>query len=103
MTLFVDRKKAFEAKFVHDANLDFKTEARRNKMLGNWVADQLTLDGDTSDELIASYAIAGVLPRDVHCIVAKATADLNGKASADVIEAKLSEFTAVARQQIQSA
>lgn len=102
MTLFVDRKKAFEAKLAYDANLDFKTEARRNKLLGQWVSEALQLTDHDSEELISSYAIAAVLPRDVRCIVAKATADLGGKASADLIETKLIELTAVARQQIQA-
>ena len=103
MTLFVDRKKAFEAKFVHDANLDFKTEARRNKLLGAWVSEKLELTGKAHEELVSSYAVSSVLPRDTHCILAKAAADLKDHASVDVIEAKLGELAAVARQQIQAA
>jgi Uncharacterized conserved protein len=33
-----DREKAFENKFAHDQELKFKAEARRNKLLGLWVA-----------------------------------------------------------------
>ncbi|OIS93401.1 DUF1476 domain-containing protein [Brucella cytisi] len=36
-----DRRDAFEKKFALDAELRFKAEARRNKLLGLWVADQL--------------------------------------------------------------
>ncbi len=36
-----DRRDAFEKKFAHDAELRFKAEARRNKLLGLWVAEQL--------------------------------------------------------------
>ena len=36
-----DRRNAFEKKFALDAELRFKAEARRNKLLGLWAADQL--------------------------------------------------------------
>ncbi|MCO4052848.1 MAG: DUF1476 domain-containing protein [Bosea sp.] len=36
-----DRKDAFEKKFAHDEELLFKATARRNKMLGLWVAEKL--------------------------------------------------------------
>lgn len=100
MTLFVDREKAFETKFVHEANLDFQIKARRNKLLGHWVAERLVLPQKESDPLIASYTIQGVLSRDAQSIVAKAVADLDEAGSADMIHAKLNEFAAVARQQI---
>jgi hypothetical protein len=35
MTTFDDRENAFEAKFAHDAEMQFKAEARRNKLLGS--------------------------------------------------------------------
>lgn len=41
-----ERQKAFEKKFAHDAEMLFKAEARRNKMLADWVAEKLGLSGD---------------------------------------------------------
>ena len=43
MSGFDDRKKCQEAKFAHDAELRFKAEARRNKLLGLWAAEQMGL------------------------------------------------------------
>ena len=37
MTAFDDRKTAAEAKFTHDQEFQFKTIARRNKLLGESV------------------------------------------------------------------
>jgi len=34
MTTFDDRENAFENKFAHDAEMQFKADARRNKLLG---------------------------------------------------------------------
>jgi len=36
-----DREKAFENKFAHDAELKFKAESRRNKLLAQWAAGLL--------------------------------------------------------------
>ncbi len=46
MTTFDDREKAFEKKFALDQDLKFKAEARRNNMLGEWVAAKLGITGD---------------------------------------------------------
>lgn len=45
MTAMNDREKTFENKFAHDADLQFKVNARRNKLLGLWVAEKLGKTG----------------------------------------------------------
>lgn len=40
------REASFESKFAHDAELKFKAEARRNKLLGLWAADLMGISGD---------------------------------------------------------
>jgi hypothetical protein len=50
MTTFDKRKDAFENKFAHDAELKFKAEARRNKLLGQWAAGLLGKTGDAANE-----------------------------------------------------
>ncbi len=41
-----DRKSAFENKYAHDQELQFRTEARACKIFGLWVAAELGLSGD---------------------------------------------------------
>ena len=41
MSSFDEREKSFEKKFVHDEELQFKVNAKRNKYLGEWAADKL--------------------------------------------------------------
>ena len=48
MTTFDDRESAFEGKFAHDAEMQFKAEARRNKLLGLWAAGLLGKSGDAA-------------------------------------------------------
>jgi len=49
MTTFDDRKDKFENKFAHDAELRFKAEARRNKLLGLWAAGLMGKTGDDAE------------------------------------------------------
>ncbi len=49
MTTFNNREKAFEDKYKHDQDLQFKVEVRRNKLLGLWVAEMLGLSGADAD------------------------------------------------------
>ena len=49
MTTFDKRKDGFENKFAHDADLQFKAEARRNKLVGQWAAGLLGKAGADAD------------------------------------------------------
>ncbi len=46
MSTFDDRESAFENKFAHDAEMQFRAEARRNKLLGLWAAGLLGKSGE---------------------------------------------------------
>ncbi|PHQ58780.1 MAG: hypothetical protein COC03_07845 [Robiginitomaculum sp.] len=46
MKSFDDRKNVAEKKFVLTAEQEFKIDARRNKLLGIWVADLIGKSGD---------------------------------------------------------
>ncbi|XWN34131.1 MAG: DUF1476 domain-containing protein [Devosia sp.] len=52
MTTFEERERAYESRFAHDEELRFKAMARRNRLLGEWVADKLGKSGDD----VAAYA-----------------------------------------------
>ena len=43
MTTFDKREEGFEKQFAHDADLKFKANARRNRLLGLWAAAKLGL------------------------------------------------------------
>ena len=48
MTTFDKREEGFEKKFALDEEQKFKAEARRNKLLGLWVAEKLGISGDAA-------------------------------------------------------
>lgn len=100
MTTFDDRERGYESKFAHDANLRFKADARRNRLLGEWAAGLL---GKTGDDARA-YALTVVTsdfdePGDED-VFRKLSADLQGKAEESAIRAKMAELVDVARRQI---
>ncbi len=49
MTTFDKREEGFEKKFAHDEELQFKANARRNKLLGLWAAEKIGLISAQAD------------------------------------------------------
>ncbi|MCI5048784.1 MAG: DUF1476 domain-containing protein [Rickettsiales bacterium] len=58
MTGLNDRQKAFEDRFAQDQELQFKVQARRNKLLGLWAAEKLGKEGDEAEEYAKSVVIS---------------------------------------------
>ncbi len=52
MNNFNDREKAFEKKFANDQEAEFKISAKRNKLLGTWVASILNLNEEQKKNYI---------------------------------------------------
>ena len=50
MSTFDDRENAFENKFAHDAEMQFKAEARANKLLGLWAAELMGKSAEDAAE-----------------------------------------------------
>jgi hypothetical protein len=100
MTTFDDRKQAFESKFAHDAEMQFKAEARRNRLLGLWAAE---LMGKTGDEA-AAYAVE-VVKSDFEeagdeDVFRKVSGDLGDRADEKTIRAKMVTLMAEAKAQL---
>ena len=58
MTTFDEREKAFEHKYEHDQELQFKTNSRRNKLLGLWAAGLMGKTGDEAESYAREIVIA---------------------------------------------
>jgi len=102
MTTFDDRENAFENKFAHDAEMQFKAEARRNKLLGLWAAG---LMGKTPEEALeyAKEVIKADFEEAGHeDVVRKVAGDLGSKSDPDMIRAKMAELLAEAKAQLMS-
>ena len=100
MSTFDDRERAYEAKFAHDADLRFKAEARRNRLLGEWAAGQLGKTGDDARAYAMSVVTSDFEEPGDEDVFRKVEGDLQGKADGATIRAKMAELTDVARRQI---
>lgn len=100
MSTFDDRENAFENKYAHDAEMQFKAEARRNKLLGLWAADLMGKSGDAAAEYAKEVVKADFEEAGHEDVVRKVSGDLDGKASDDEIRAKMAELLVEAKAQI---
>jgi len=102
MATFDDRENAFEAKFARDNDMQFRAEARRNKLVGLWAADLMGKSGEAAIEYAMEVIAADFQEVGDEDVVRKVVADLAGKASADEVRAKLAEMMPVAKAQLMS-
>lgn len=102
MTTFDDRENAFEAKFAHDTEMQFRAEARRNKLVGLWAAEMLGKSGDDAAEYAMSVVASDFEEAGIEDVVRKVAEDLAGKASADDVRAKMAQLLPVAKAQLMS-
>ena len=104
MTTFDRREEAFERKFALDEEQKFKAEARRNKLLGLWVADRLGISGEAATAY-AKAVVAADFEQAGDGAVRKVSGDL---AASDVgiteqqLRQKLDEFLALAILQVKA-
>ena len=100
MPQFDDRENAFEKKFSHDADMQFRAEARCNKLVGLWAAELLDITGDEANTYALTVVSADFEEPGNEDVVRKLEADLGDKSSANAIRAKLAEMLPVAKAQL---
>ena len=100
MSTFDDRERAYESKFAHDAEMAFKAEARRNKLLGQWAADLLGKTGAAAEAYVGSVLAADFKEAGDNDVHAKVSADLDGKATPAEVRAKMDALMLVAKDQL---
>ena len=100
MTFFDDRENAFEAKFAHDSEMQFRAEARRNRLAGLWAAGLLGKSGEEAQAYALEVVSADFEEAGDADVVRKLTGDLGDRASEAAIRAKLAELLAEAKAQI---
>lgn len=103
MSGFDERQKGQEAKFAFDAEKQFKAQARRNKLLGIWAAELMSLSGDAAKAYAAEVVAADFEEAGDEDVFRKVSSDLKAKGIAigdDVIRQKMATLVAVANEQI---
>jgi hypothetical protein len=76
MTTFDEREKAFEKKFEHDQDLQFKATARKNKLLGLWAAGLMGKSGDAAEAYAKEIVMVDLEKPGDEDVIEKLVADL---------------------------
>jgi hypothetical protein len=103
MTTFDDREQGFERKFARDEEMAFRITARRNRLMGNWAAEQMGLTPAETDAYAKAVVQADFEEAGDEDVVRKLLGDL---ISAGVetdegrIRTALHEATVEARRQL---
>lgn len=103
MSQFEERKRGEEAKFAHDQAVDFKTMARRNKLLGLWAADLMDLAGSDAEAYAKTVVLSDLEEAGDDDVLRKVRADFDIK-GVDRSDARIREqmdaLLVVAREQL---
>jgi len=91
MPTFDDRENAFENKFAHDAEMQFKAEARANKLVGLWAAGLLGKDGDDAEAYAKEVIKADFEEAGHEDVYRKLSADIGDLSDEATIRAKMAE------------
>jgi hypothetical protein len=76
MTTFDERESAFEKKFEHDQELQFKVTARKNKLLGLWAAGLMGKSGADAEAYAKDVVMADFEKPGDDDVVGKLVKDL---------------------------
>ncbi len=105
MTTFDKRKDEAEARFKHEQELKFKATARRNKLFGLWVAEQMGLTGASAESYAKTMVEADFDRPGDEDVIEKAQQDLE-RANVDItahrLRKELDRFMEIAREQVAS-
>ncbi|MEL6119437.1 MAG: DUF1476 domain-containing protein [Pseudomonadota bacterium] len=102
MSTFDDRENAFENKYAHDQEMQFKAEMRRNKLVGLWAAELMGKTGDDADAYALEVVKSDFEEAGIEDVVRKVASDVGDLADADTIRGKMDELLSVAKNQIMS-
>jgi len=100
MNTFDDRENAFENKFAHDAEMQFKADARRNKLLGLWASELMGKSGDEATEYAIEVVRSDFEEAGDEDVYRKVSGDLGNLASETDIRSKMVELMSVAKKQM---
>ena len=105
MTTFDKREEGFEKKFALDEEQKFKAEARRNRLLGMWAAEQLGISGDAAVAYAKEIVAADFEEPGHAAVMRKVTTDLGAKGiviTEPQLRARMDELMAQAVAQVKA-
>ena len=105
MTTFDKREEAFEKKFALDEEETFKAIARRNRLMGLWVAEKLGKSGAAADAYAKEVVAAEFEEGGDKAVLRKLMGDLSARgvavSEADIVQ-RMAELLVIAIAQVKA-
>ena len=98
-----DRELGEERKYQMDQETQFKAEARRNRLLGQWLAEAFGMGPAETEEYAKAVIVADLDEPGIEDVMRKVMADIDERGAAiteDQVRAKILELDGVAVQQL---
>mgnify|MGYP001185222180 CR=1 FL=1 len=98
-----DRERGEERKYEKDQEKRFKVEARRNKLLGHWLAGEFGMGPAETEEYAKEVVIADLEEPGIEDLLRKVMADISGRGidiSDDQVREKIEELDVMAIKQL---
>ena len=103
MTTMRDREEGFESKFAHDEQMEFKAQARRDRLLAEWIGPQLSLTGEALADYVTAVWRADLKHPGDQDVFDKVMADITANGAAVTgaeLRAKMDAFLEQARREL---
>ncbi len=103
MTKLSDIERAYETKYSHELEEDFKAIMRRNKLLGLWAAEKLGMSGAEADAYALQVIEADFEKSGHEDVVAKVLGDLVKKGvdvSDHIVRKTMDDLLVTAKEQL---
>tara|TARA_B100000315_G_scaffold194744_1_gene185486 strand:+ start:114 stop:455 length:342 start_codon:yes stop_codon:yes gene_type:complete len=101
---FKDRERGEEFRFEISQEIEFKTEARRNRLLGEWLAHKFGLTKDDAAAYIKAVISSDLEEPGVEDVVRKVMKDIEDRGAAiseEDVRSEMDRLYAVAAEQVQ--
>ncbi|MGE3251722.1 MAG: DUF1476 domain-containing protein [Hyphomonadaceae bacterium] len=105
MANFKDRERGEEKRFQLDQEQEFKAQARRARLVGEWAGSMMGLEGDELTDYAKSVVMADLEEAGEEDLFRKIRADIDAKGAAisdHQIRARMEEALTEARAQIKA-
>ena len=100
MVSFKDRENAFENRFAHDSEMQFRAEARRNRLLGLWAAEKMGKGEDDAAAYVREVVKSDFEEAGDEDVFRKVSSDLGDLATEAEIREKMVQLMAQAKAQL---
>ena len=101
--IFDEREKGYEAKFKRDEELNFKIRARRNKLLGYWLAEKFDMRAEKIESYSKEIVMADLDEPGIGDVIKKVMTDIKARGltiTEKQVTDKISDFEAAAVREV---